>query len=417
MDTYSYYEITTIGGTIDNYNSDVSAYYSLLVYNDSPVSLSGAFSIAPTTPSETTAFSVKWQANVTANGFPVSICGVTISQDSINQPGLFTCYYNTAASPAAWEVQYYPDFIEKPQDNPGVTTIPVPTSGTLTLEAGVDTSYIRLLGSPTTLLGNYTVDALTGAKDGSQFTIEISGSVIIGANALTVFGQTIPAYMADNGGGMVLATYDAPNTVWRSILVNKNVTLSDLDTVPALSVAVNDTNATASLTSLEFLTDRGVLQRDGTALTTGLLTASNFSADVFLPQIAYTYVSSAEILAGFTTPVQILPAPTAGFTNWIHGFIVITNAATSPFVAYDTNTTLDFSFTGANDVLASASGILAFNSSITKFVYPTTSVGGGSNVVDAQALNVQVPTGNPLNGTGTLLIGVIYSIVPPYGLP
>lgn len=416
MEQYFFYELSSGGGNVNNYIADFG-YASLLVYNDNPVTLSGSFSINPTTPSESVGFQVKWQVGLTVNGYPVSICGVPISQDCLNQPGLFSCYYNTALSPAAWEVQYYPDFIEKPQDNPGVTTISVPTSGTLTLVAGVDTNYIRLLGSPTTLVGSYAVDGQTGAKDGSQFIVEISGNIILNGNTFNVFGQSIPAYMADAGGGMVLATYDEPSTVWRSILINKNVTIADLDSVPALSIPANATSSTANLASLEFLTDGGVLQRSGSVLTTGLLTSANFGTSAIIPQVVYTNISSAELLDAFNTPINVLDAPIAGNLNWIQGIIVLTNSNASPFVAYDTNTDLQFFFSGASDPIAVDTGTLAFTYDIIKYITPYTAAGSNPNVILGQALQLQVPNGNPLNGTGGITVGVVYCVIPPNSTP
>jgi hypothetical protein len=417
MTTYSYYEISSIGGSIDNYNVDAEAYLNILVYNENPVTLSNTFSIAPTIPTDTVGFSVRWQANVDLNGYAMSICGVNINQSLVNKPGVFECYYNTELSPAGWQVQFYADDIEQPQQNQGVETITVPSSGSLTLDAGVLKSYIRLLGSPTTLVGSYTVDGNIGATDGSQIWVEIAGNVTLNGESFTVFNQSIPSDMALNGGGLVIATYDDTNDVWQSILVNKNITLDSIDPIAGLSVLVNDTSSIGAVTALAFPTDGHVLKRSGTSLVTGLVTAANFDESAMIPQVSYTFVSNAQLLDAFSTPVQVLTAPAAGFLNWIHGVIITTSTDASPFVAYDTNTNLEFYFTGASDPIISVGGVLGFTSNLIKYLYPSNVSGANANVVSSQALNLQVPTGNPLNGTSTILVGVIYSVAPPISNP
>lgn len=417
MDQYFFYQLSSGGGNVDNYISDLETYGDLVVYNDSPITLTGTFSINPTLNANVQGFSVKWQVECNTDGYAVSICGVTIPPNCLIQPGTFTCFYNGGLSPAAWEVQYFPDFIVKPNNNYGVETLAVTTSGSVTLNPGLNKNYVRLLGSPTTLVGSYTVDGATGYTDGTQFLVEISGNVFLNGENFTVFGQTIPSELAEFGNGMVIATYDAGSSTWRSILVNKNLTLNELEPIAALSALVNDTSSTANVTALQFLTDGGVLQRSGTTLTTGLLTSANFGQNAIIPQVQYTNISSVELLDAFNTPVTVLDAPAAGFLNWVQGIIVLTSTNVSPFVAYDTNTDVQFFFSGASDPIAVDTGTLGYTYDIIKYITTSNSAGANPNVILGQALQLQVPTGNPLNGTGVITVGVVYCVIPPVTTP
>jgi hypothetical protein len=325
---------------------------------------------------------------------------VTLAQDQVNQTGTFSCYYDGTS----WSVQYFSDGKDQPQAAQGVTNVPVPVGGTLTLTAGVDAAYQRLVGSPTTLTSNYTVTAgTTGIKAGSQFQIDIAGGITIGANTLTVFGISINANQALNGGVIILATYDGVST-WVAASTSRPVSTADIDPVTALSVMGNASNVTAAPANITFPTDFGVLQRNGTALTTGLLTADNFAVGTPIMQLAVTSISSAEILASFTTPIKILP--TLATYAIIHNIVILM----SPGTTYATNTNARIYFQLATDDLMVADGVWGATSSGGYQAFFLNLGTTAYQVGKASELFIATSTGNPTAGTGTAEVLVYYTL-------
>lgn len=398
----SYYplQITSAGVTFDN-NVGFGTVVSPLAYTTAPVTLLGNVVINPTvTALQPVGFEVRWEANLTLSTFSVVIAGVTMAQDQVNQTGTFSCYYDGTA----WSVQYFADGKDQPQAAQGVTDIPVPVGGTKTLTAGVDTAYQRLVGSPTTLTSNYTVTAgTTGIKAGSQFQIEIAGGITIGANTLTVFGISINANQALTGGVIILATYDGVSA-WVAASTSRPITTADIDPVTALSVMGNASNVTAAPANITFPTDFGVLQRNGTTLTTGLLTADNFAVGTPLMQLAVTSLSSAQILASFTTPIKILDT-LANFAI-IHNIVILMSAGTS----YGTNTDARIYFQLATDDLMVADGVWGATSSGGYQAFFLNLGTTAYQIGKASDLFIATSTGNPTGGTATAEVLVYYTL-------
>lgn len=398
----SYYplQITSAGVSFD-INILSGVFVSPLVYTTAPVTLLNNVVIyATTAPGEEISFSVRWEANLTLSTFSVVIAGITMAQDQVNQNGTFSCYYDGTT----WTVQYFADGKDQPQAAQGVTNVPVPVGGTLTLTAGVDAAYQRLVGSPTTLTSNYTVTAgTTGIKAGSQFQIEIAGGITIGANTLTVFGISINANQALTGGVIILATYDGVSA-WVAASTSRPVSTADIVPIVARTVMGNASNVTAAPTDIAFPTDFGVLQRNGTALTTGLLTADNFAVGTPVMQLAVTSISSAEILASFTTPILILP--TLATFAIIHNIVILINAASS----YATNTNARIYFQLATDDLMVADGVWGATSSGGYQAFFLNLGTTAYQVGKASDLYIATSTGNPTGGTATAEVLVYYTL-------
>jgi hypothetical protein len=392
-------QITSAGVTLDN-STPLGQVYSVLAYTTAPVTLLGNVVINPTVSAGADAsFSLRWEANITLSTFSVVIAGVTLAQDQVNQNGTFSCYYDGTT----WSVQYFADGKDLPQAAQGVTNVVVPVGGTLTLTAGVDAAYQRLVGSPTTLTSNYTVTAGTvGIKAGSQFQIDIAGGITIGANTLTVFGIPINANQALNGGVIILATFDGTN--WVAASTSRPVSTADIDPIPARTVMGNATNATAAPTDITFPTDFGVLQRNGTALTTGLLTADNFAVGTPVMQLAVTSISSAEILASFTTPILILP--TLATYAIIHNIVILMGIGT----VYGTNTDARIYFQMATDDLMVADGVWGATSSGGYQAFFLNLGTTAYQIGKASDLFIATSTGNPTGGTATAEVLVYYTL-------
>ena len=396
--SYTRIQITASGISFNNTLPTGEA-FDVLLYTTAPVTLIGNVTVAPTVYAGVeSSFSVRWEANLTLSSFNVVIAGVTMAQDQVNQNGTFSCYYDGTT----WSVQYFADGKDQPQAAQGVTDIPVPVGGTKTLTAGVDAAYQRLTGT-VTLTSNYTVTAGTvGIKAGSQFQIEIAGGITIGANTLTVFGISINANQALTGGVIVLATFDG--VAWVAASTSRPVSTADITPMVARTVMGNATNATAAPTDIGFPTDFGVLQRNGTTLTTGLLTADNFAVGTPVMQLAVTSISSAEILASFTTPILILP--TLATYAIIHNIVILMGVGT----VYGTNTDARIYFQMATDDLMVADGVWGATSSGGYQAFFLNLGTTAYQVGKASDLFIATSTGNPTGGTATAEVLVYYTL-------
>jgi hypothetical protein len=257
------------------------------------------------------------------------------------------------------------------------------------------------------LISSYTVDAYTvGIKAGSQFQIEIVGGITLGANTLTVFNISINANQALNGGVIVIATFDGLN--WVAASTSRPVTTADIDPIAARTVMGNPTNSTAAPSDITFPTDFGVLQRNGSALTTGLLTSASFDpASIVANRVSVVSLTSAQILAS-NTPIVIVPASGLNTVNIISS---ITVACTFGTTAYTGNTDVSvYYLSGSNNLFLgvdlwgfAASGVSQlnnFNAASQSFQY----------VANADLL-LETNTSNPTGGNGTAKITVIYQTI------
>jgi hypothetical protein len=166
----------------------------------------------------------------------------------------------------------------------------------------------------------------------------------------------------------------------------------------------NASNVTAAPTDIAFPTDFGVLQRNGTALTTGLLTADNFAVGTPVMQLAVTSLSSAQILNSFTTPIKILD--TLATFAIIHNIVILINAATS----YATNTDARIYFQMATDDLMVADGVWGATSSGGYQAFFLNLGTTAYQVGKASDLFIATSTGNPTGGTATAEVLVYYTL-------
>jgi hypothetical protein len=403
--SYVKQQITSSGLNLDN-TTPAGQVYDVLAYTTASVTLLGNVVINPTIAvGFDTEFTLRWEANLTLSTFSVVIAGVTLAQDQVNQTGTFSCYYDGTV----WSVQYFADGKDQPQAAQGVTDIPVPSvGGGLLLTAGVDAAYQRLTG-PVTLLANYAVSAnVTGIKAGSQFQIEIAGGITLGANTLTVFGISINANQALNGGVIILATFDGVSS-WVAASTSKPITTADIDPVTALSVMGNATNVSAAPSNITFPTDFGVLQRNGTTLTTGLLTASNFdTTSVLATQVAIVSLTSAQIKNSNTAPIKILDSPGVGRANIISSILV---SCTFISVAYTVNLDVNVYAVGGTAKLFTRDNLLGFTSSGIDQLYPyEVSTSEFQNAANSE-IRFTTDVGNPLTGDGTITLRIIYQTI------
>jgi hypothetical protein len=395
---YTRIQITSAGISLDNTTPTGQA-INILAYTTAPVTLLNNVVINPTVSAGIpSSFSLRWEANLSLSTFSVVIATVSMAQDQVNQNGTFSCYYDGTT----WTVQYFADGKDQPQAAQGVTDIVVPVGGTKTLVAGVDAAYQRLTGT-VTLTSNYTVTAgTTGIKASSQFQIEIAGGITIGANTLTVFGISINANQALNGGVIILATFDGTN--WVAASTSRPVSTADITPIVARTVMGNASNVTAAPTDIAFPTDFGVLQRNGTALTTGLLTADNFAVGTPVMELAVTSLSSAQLLASFTTPIKILDT-VANFAI-IHNIVILMTGVT-PY-ATNTDAVVYFQLAGVGNAIMEANGVWAGASGGYQMFFINNGV-TTLQIPKASDLYISTPVGNPTAGTRTAEVLVYYT--------
>lgn len=399
--------ITSSGISFDNYLG-FGSYGNVLVTTPSAVTLAANVVINPSSTDGNPYFEVRWTGDITLDTFAVTICGFTISQDQVNQTGTFSCYYDGTS----WSVQYFADGTDRPQAFYGVNTFSIPTSGTITFVAGVDKFYQRGVGSPTTLSAALNITASTsGVKDGAQFLYEIGSGVTIGANTYTAFGQTISAADAFNGGAMVIATYDATATTWRSVYINKSVLISQLPSISALTVIANATNATATPTAVAAASNGRVFMRRSDALGFNWIEADNFNGSTNCLPLKYlaVLIPSSEVLTSFATPITILDSTTAGGLPIIQSILFGTSSGGS---AYATNTDIGIRPVGGSDDICSSTGALAITGTdfYTQELIPNAPASGV--VLFGSDIEFYTKTGNPTAGTRNVLIMIVYTVIP-----
>lgn len=398
--------VNPLGNAIDPYVGAGFPYQSYILTGTA--SLAGNITINPSVAVLGATFKVRWEAVVTVNSFAVSICGITINQSDVNQSGTFDCYYDGTN----WSVQYFADGTDQPQVFYGVQTVIAPTSGTITLTAGVDKYYQRIIGAPTTLVGNLIITANTaGVKDGTQFFVQIAGSITLGANNLTVFGFNINSIDALNGNAMIIATYDATGAVWRAQYVRGSFELSNLGSIAALTVVANATNASAQPTAVPASANGGVFMRRSNALGFNSLEADNFSGStqLFAPRTIGGTILSSAVLTSHTTPVTLITELGVGGLPVLLTFMFGLSSGGS---AYGSHTNIGIRYTGASDDICSFNGALAIPG-IDFYSHQLIIEPPASGAVEwSNEIEFYTKTGNPTGGTRNVLWQAFFTTIP-----
>ncbi len=381
------YNLTASGGTLT-----IPFVGSYIIRTSGTISLSSSFSIVITDPAVDTPMTFRWDAYVNLNGFVVTIAGITIPADQVNQPGTFELIYNGTG----YSLQYFPDFTEKPQETYGVTTITVPAGGgTLTIVPGADKRTYVLQGS-TTLSSNYTVTGATsGVTDGSAVRVVLAGGITIGANTVTIFGQSISSYDCLIGGAEVYAEFNALTSSYVATYVNRNIPLAKILTTGLGS------GDDGKLVTYDFATN---------SFVTSFLSALNLPTNFKGINVSTTTISSGQILAMNTTPVQILPGTGSASEAVVPLMFLI--KATYGTTTYTTNTDAYFSFSTAPSITAryaEKTDMLGFTTSGIDILLPTNYSGGWERTLAAAnyPLLLHADVGNPIAGNSSITVTTI----------
>jgi len=373
------------------------------VWSSGTAILSGNASIQVTAPTVDTSLRFVVTANVTLNGNTFSILGQTFTQAQLRKTSTVFAFYSLAD--AAWKVFIDIDDSDQTQVNIGTDTLTIPNTGTTTLVVGTSKNYQRA-SNTVTLLGNTTIAASTvGATTNDWFWVKLSGGVTLSTFSLTIIGQTINANDALNGGVSVFAWYDG--SAWQSQKIGGTLTgilISSLEQLLPKALIGNPTNTTTGAIQFSGSTEGGILMVvPGTdALGFSTLVPENFTSTLTISRQLRVPVSNAAILAGFATPIELIPAPAVGFYNVIEK---ITVYGVFGSAAFATNLNLYFKFTGATADVARLTGYLGFTSSqpLPSPTFFTPTAPDTQNVANASFV-MYVPSAPPTVGTGSSLV-------------
>ena len=380
------YNLTSAGGTLT-----IPVASSYIIRTSGIISLSSSFSIVITTPAIDTPMTFRWDAYVDLNGFTITIAGITIPADQVNQPGTFELVFDGSG----YTLQYFPDFTSRPQETFGVTTITVPSGGgTLTIVPGADKRTYVLQGT-TTLSSNYTVTGATsGVTDGSAVRVVISGGVTIGVNTVTVFGESISSYDCLIGGAEVYAEFNAATSSYVATYVNRNIPLAKILTT-GLGSGDDGKLVTYDFAANEFVTS--------------FLSALNLPSGFKGVDISTTTISSGQILAMNTTPVQILPG-TGSATEAVVPLMFLVRGVYGT-TTYSTNTDAYFSFAAPSITAryAEKTDMLGFTTSGIDILLPTNYSGGWERTLATAdfPLFLHADVADPTGGNSSIVVTTI----------
>jgi hypothetical protein len=126
-------------------------------------------------------------------------------------------------------------------------------------------------------------------------------------------------------------------------------------------------------------------------------------------QLATVSLTSTQIKALNTTPIQLVAAPGTGKAIQVLG---VMGSLTFLTAAYATHTELDIIDTTGTTVLFKDTGTLLAATSSTVATIQMSIASNAANLVTANgSVSVTVPTGNPATGAGSLKLYVTYQVI------
>ena len=394
---------------------DLSVPYTLYeFFTNGPVTLNSNFSVTILDPiGASFSINIIYRGDIDLNGNSVNILGTDLTQAQAKKTCYINAIYDIYQSPAQWKVFINVDDNDQPQVIIGSGGLSIPNTGTYTLYPGVDKNYQRS-SNAVALTGNTNVSISTvDASPNDWFYHYHDGGVTLGAYTFEICGINIPEYDALNGGFAVYSYFDEISTSWKSVKVSGSIT-ADLipdgiiDPIkfaeaPAYSVYMNTTGSLAQPTSVAASAPDQVLTGSGF----NFLGLNNFYFGIVPDSLAFINISAAEILDAFSTPINLLPTPTAGTYNIVKSVFMTTTYGSTP---YDTNIDIELGYAGLTEKWAVVPGVLDFTGNIEKIFYPENSATNTSNI-NSSAFQLSVPTANPLTGDSTLSFIIVYSNV------
>jgi hypothetical protein len=127
-------------------------------------------------------------------------------------------------------------------------------------------------------------------------------------------------------------------------------------------------------------------------------------------------ITSAELLALFTTPIQILAAPGAGFAHVLEG-VLATKAAGTAYAGIAAGEDLSISYTDASGLAVAGietTGFLDQATAQMRYAHAYRAASGISSItpVENAALMIHLLTGNIITGDSDLKLRLYYRTLP-----
>lgn len=394
-------EITSAGGTI---TLDTTLPYSAyLLTTTGAVTLLASVNVV-TNPSPITAakpIQVYYNGDINLSGNTFTIVGSNINQGLCKQEFKVDLVSDGTTVTSVIDS----DDTERPAEVIGTNGLAVATSGTITFTAGIDENYIRVAGTQTAS-GSVVYALDPTANENDWFELKWDAALTLGANTLTIFGQTITPALALSGNFAVKAWYDG--LVWRSYVINGQSGLSALGNLPARTLIGNPTGSSATATTFAAVKDGELAIMDGGILKFNTLIPDSFGTTLFAPQYFSVTIPQASVATSGVTPV-ILGIPAPGVGLYIH--VIDVNVKKNSATAYTGNTDVAVRYTGAANPIRRKAGLLGANAQ----KYVLQQIGGtlvGSQIIANQTLEFYTETGNPTGTGGDIVVEVFYTIKP-----
>jgi len=271
-----------------------------------------------------------------------------------------------------------------PQGSPGVSTTTIPAGGgTKTLTPGTDLLH-QIFKGTTTLTASYTIQGGVGIT-GDSFLVEIGSGITLGANSLTVFGVSVTAEEALNGGVLVMG-WTVDGTTWTGRKLFESSAQQWLQTA-----MIKDAAVTAA------------------KIASGAIDSSKLDGTTVSPPIPFgVAISGTQILSLNSSPIEIIPAPGASQVIDIIECAVVYNFVTAAFA---TNTSLEVMTSGATVEQFYDDSIIAQAATKKRKMIPASPTTSTDQLILGANVVAKVKTGNPTAGDGNIYIFGTYRIV------
>lgn len=136
--------------------------------------------------------------------------------------------------------------------------------------------------------------------------------------------------------------------------------------------------------------------------------------------LSQTLVTSAQLLALFTTAIAVAPAPGAGFYNELISATLIFNPVTTPYTI-NGSTNLTINYVDKSGTLTSGTqattGLIDQSAKTVAKLIPVGLGAGAATLFENQPLVLKLATANPTVGDGTLLVQCAFRVLPTTLLP
>lgn len=284
----------------------------------------------------------------------------------------------------------------------GVNHIDPPTTGqNITLTPGTSKGTL-VLGGTGTLTGNISVATGGSPLDGDTFIVKYEGTFTIGGQSITIFGHALTAQQALNGNMLFIAIYDLANTTWEYFKL-AGIGNNMIETDFIKNDAVTQDKLADNSVGNDQMRDNAIGLVE---LQDNIITDDKIDTDFSLLRQTSLVLSSPQLLALNSTPIEIIPNPGATKMIEIVAAAFLMNFGTAAYATNlelqlitDTATQPQFYLPNALDPTVDT-----YRKMISKQITGATD----TQLLPDKSVKAKVGTGNPVTGDGTVQIWVIY---------